>query len=211
MKMSISSHRWTILLTLPFMISLAVAMTGSDFEAGNEGLISRELLSVTGTSVEPLWRPRISSMFKGVNLKRCEKKTSPPKNGSKCSKESKTCFFGTQDCDGYGAHPQTMCYCDGKSGSQTWNCTVEKCPVFPPPSSGCTADGKADLSGNDPLCPISSPLSDGAATCVQGLFGKQCSYGSEKWYVLIPYSWSGFRLAFDVFLSLTILYHSGVQ
>ena len=188
MKMSISRHLWTFLLALPFFISLAVAKTGSDFKPGNEGLLSRELLQSVGVkNAEPRWWSRISSTFKGVNLKKCEKKSNPPTNGSKCSKDSKTCFFGTQDCDGYGAHPQTMCYCDGKSGSQTWNCTVEKCPVFPPPSSGCTADGKADLSGNDPLCPISSPLSDGATTCVAGLFGKRCSYGSEKWYVLYPW------------------------
>ena len=180
-----SNHLWTIFLTLPFIISFAVATTGSDFPADDEGVMSRNLFqSVSGTYVEPLWWPRISSTLKGVNLARCEKKTKPPTNGSKCSKDPKTCYFGTQDCDGYGAHPQTMCICDGKSGSQTWKCTEEKCPVFPPPSSGCTADGQVDLSGNDPLCPISSPVSDGTTTCVAGLFGKRCSYGSEKWYVL---------------------------
>jgi hypothetical protein len=186
--MKLANHLW---LTLSFVISLAVAGTSHDFEADNEDRIPRELQNIPGgKKLESLWWSRIVSEFEGIRLATCEKKTNPPTSGSKCSKKPKTCFFGTQDCDGYGAHPQTLCHCDGAVGSQTWNCTEEKCPLFPPPSSGCTADGQTDLSNNDPLCPISSPLSGGASgTCVAGLFGKRCSYGSEKWYVLYQEIW----------------------
>jgi len=153
-------------------------------------MLPRELQTMTEAPTVPLWWSRIASTFDGVNLARCEQKIDPPANGAKCPKVPKTCFFGTQDCDGYGAHPKVMCFCDGSAGSRTWKCSEEKCPVFPPPSSGCTADGLVDHSSNDSLCPELGPISGGGASpsssCVTSLVGKGCSYGSEKWYVSSP-------------------------
>jgi hypothetical protein len=206
---------WKLFRTLAFGISFAVAESRSHFPPGNVATMPRELQTITGTSNEPLWWSRISSGFNGVNLARCEQKSDPPVTGSKCPKVPKTCFFGTQDCDGYGAHPTSRCFCDGSAGSRSWKCIEEKCPVFPPPSSGCTADGRANHSSSDPLCPDLGPLSVGGGSpgsCVTRLFDKQCSYGSEKWYVFhLLLSMGNFfdPCIFLLYIWLTIFCNSG--
>ena len=140
-------------------------------------------MAVVKGQPEPTWFKRISATFDGVNLQKCSKKSKAPKNNANCSKKPKTCYFGNQDCLGVGPHPETKCVCSAK----TWKCETETCPAFTQPDlppNGCTADGVADLSSNDPLCPVNGPLDggDSSAGCVPALYGKSCAYGSEKWY-----------------------------
>jgi hypothetical protein len=56
------------------------------------------------------------------------------------------------------------------------------------PSTGCDANGMTTHTDNDPLCPKPGPLDSGFSQdnpgCVAALFGKTCSYGTEKWCVL---------------------------
>ena len=125
---------------------------------------------------EPLWWDRISTEFDGINLQKCTKKSEAPDNGSRCSR-AKTCFFGTQDCDGIGAHPETKCFCDGKDGSRTWQCKVETCPAYSHSSTSCPADGGDIDHGNDSSCPIE--VQYGGTCSVQN--DVECIYGTEKW------------------------------
>jgi hypothetical protein len=68
--------------------------------------------NITNTGYqEPLWWSRLWAIQDTTSnlaepLHRCQKRTSPPPVGSSC-RFDKTCYFGTQDCNGYGAHPQT--------------------------------------------------------------------------------------------------------
>jgi hypothetical protein len=60
--------------------------------------------------IEPEWYDRFAVEFAGTNLKRCVKRNpngpkSEPVTGQACSAMAKTCFFGTKDCAGVGAHP----------------------------------------------------------------------------------------------------------
>ncbi|KAI2489654.1 hypothetical protein MHU86_24926 [Fragilaria crotonensis] len=130
---------------------------------------------------EPPWFQRISATFDGVNLQKCSRRPKAPENNTRCSKIPKTCFFGNQDCPGVGPHPVTKCACS----SRIWKCEAETCPVVKANDAlpnGCTADGVADLSSNDPLCPVAGPLDGGdpSSGCVPALYGKSCAYGSEK-------------------------------
>ena len=86
-------------------------------------------------------------------------------------------FYGTQDCDGVGAHPQTECSCNT---DQIWQCEAVPCPPFPPASSGCpVGDGDID-HGNDPtICPDDPPIGI-ELSCTASI---SCSYGTEKWCV----------------------------
>ena len=178
---------WTLLLVLPlaFNITVVVAEVDDHVHAINDPMIVRHLQGPP----EPPWFPRISASFVGGNLQRCSKRSEAPKNGSKCSPTAKTCFFGNQDCPGVGPHPVTKCVCS----SQKWMCQAEPCPppTSPPTSSPddsanrCTAAGEADLSSNDPLCPLTPPLqASPTGWCVPALYGKTCFYGTEKWYVM---------------------------
>ena len=92
---------------------------------------------VNGNNAEPLWWDRISTEFDGGYLETCVSESEAPVDGTRCPNIlPETCFFGTQDCDGVGAHPETKCFCDGETGSQEWKCEEETCPAFPPPSAG---------------------------------------------------------------------------
>lgn len=160
-------------------------------------------LAVVQGQPEPPWFKRISATFDGVNLQKCSKKPKAPQNNDPCSKKPKTCFFGNQDCPGVGPHPETKCVCTSK----TWKCEAETCPVVkandaPQLPNGCTADGVADLSSNDPLCPVKGPLDGGdpSAGCVPALYGKNCAYGSEKWYAFYSYHGDMFDSVFLVVL-----------
>ena len=129
-----------------------------------------------------------------MTVKACSKRTGPPVNGTRCSRDPKTCFFGTLNCTGSSPPiAQTKCVCSGR----IWTCTAESCPKLDSASSpnGCTPEGVADLSGNSPLCPVISPVydSDSSSSCIPDLYGTICKYGSETWYVLL-FSLVGFAL-----------------
>lgn len=80
----------------------------------------------------PAWYHTLASKFMGTNLKRCSRRITPPKTGSRCAEIPKTCFFGSQDCgDEIGMHPDTRCYCNGQEGDQTWHCKPANCPELP--------------------------------------------------------------------------------
>ena len=171
---------WTLLLALHIASSFAVvtAEINDDASVINDPMEVRHLQ----VTLEPLWFQRISASFVGANLKRCSKRSTVPENGAKCSsRKHKTCFFGNQACDGVGPHPETKCVCSSK----TWKCEAETCPPLPVvtdgPSNGCNADGKADLSSNDPLCPVTGPMGGNPGGCMPALYGKTCKFGSEKW------------------------------
>jgi hypothetical protein len=132
---------------------------------------------VNGSDAEPLWWNRISTESDSVNLETCASESEAPINGTSCPNIPETCFFGTQDCDGVGAHPETKCVCDDEAGSQEWKCEEETCPAFPPPSSGCPVGGGDIDHENDPSCPMEIP--GVPSLCIQP--GLKCSYGTEKW------------------------------
>ena len=163
---------WILLLTLPLFGSVAVAEFDvvDAFDDANDEVMFRNL-----RRGEPLWWDRISTEFDGINLQKCNKQSEAPDNGSRCSKKPTTCFFGTQDCDGIGAHPRTKCFCDGNQ----WQCKVETCPASSHSSmhTSCPAGGGDIDHGNDSSCPIEVPYS---GTCsVQNDI--ECIYGTEKW------------------------------
>ena len=129
----------------------------------------------------PLWWDRITKEFDevddGVFLQTC---STGPSDGQECTSEKlKVDFFGTQDCDGVGAHPQTQCSCD-IGIAQTWQCVDVSCPPFPPPSSGCPVGGGDTVIMNDPTCPDDFPSFDD--TCPDDS-SVSCSYGPNKWCV----------------------------
>ena len=162
-----TNKMWTLLLALCLAFNIAV-------------VVAEDLRGPP----EPPWFQRISASFVGVNLQKCIKRSKAPANGTKCSRKAKTCYFGNQDCAGVGPHPLTKCVCS----SQTWKCEAETCPSVITPdvsANGCTADGKADLSSNDPLCPSTGPLEGNQFGCVPALYGKTCMFGTEKWYAMI--------------------------
>jgi hypothetical protein len=163
--------------------------------------------NITNTShpwyKEPLWWPRFWALQGNVDLaeplQRCRKRTSPPPVGTPC-RFAKACYFGIQDCNGYGAHPETRCVCS--AFTDTWLCIKEECPVYPPPSTGCiVAPLSSSMDNSDientntvvdkvrmptiPNCPSIGPLDKYAlnGTCVPSLYGKSCGYGYQKWYV----------------------------
>lgn len=112
--------------------------------------------------VEPLWYTRMEAEDDTGLLQRCRKRTrklSPPQSGAPCARRPKLCYFGLQDCDGVGAHPELSCVCDGKDGTQTWQCEPSTCPVYPDPArTRCPADGSQIIDhGNDPACPLEMP------------------------------------------------------
>ena len=122
----------------------------------------------------PLWWDRITKEFDKVDdavfLQTC---STAPSDGQGCTSEKlKVDFFGTQDCDGVGAHPQTQCSCD-IGITKTWQCVDVSCPPFPPPSSDCPI--------KESSCPDDQP-SFGDDTCAIDS-SVSCSYGSESWCV----------------------------
>lgn len=130
------------------------------------------------TYIEPLWFERIAEEDTSGLLKRCFKKSVPPMNGSRCSRKAKVCYFDTQDCDGVGAHPVTKCSCDGKAGTQKWDCEPEVCPIYPDP-----AKTNCGPIVNDPTCPDIPP----SGTCAVTDNPEQCRYGQDSWYVNIVF------------------------
>ena len=133
---------------------------------------------VNGKHAEPLWWDRISTEFDSVNLETCASESEAPVNGASCLNMPETCFFGTQDCDGVGAHPETKCVCDDEDGSQEWKCEEETCPAFPPPFAGCPVGGGGIDHENDPLCP---EFHSYTTLCAQ--IDLVCHYGTEEWCV----------------------------
>lgn len=157
-----------------------------------------ELVNSTGAQeapwyVEPLWYARIEAEDETGLLMRCieEELNGPPKHGDLCTSAPAVCYFGTQDCDGVGAHPEIMCVCDGGG---MWQCDEEKmaCPPFPDPArTGCAAPGEKIDHGNAAVCPeedqgifnLSYLLTEEYAAGTCGEPGTTCYYGSESWYV----------------------------
>lgn len=152
------------------LISGSAAAELSDYRNDDEllSMSHRELQTIT----EPAWFNRVAAEDTTGVLKRCSKRTVPPVNGSICSRKPKLCYFDTQDCYGVGAHPATKCFCDGKEGSQTWNCETEVCPVFPDPTkTGCGP------VVNDPTCPATGA----SGTCSAIDNPVTCYYGQSEW------------------------------
>ena len=78
----------------------------------------------------PEWFGRIKDSYSdpGTQLKKCSKLTVAPTHGAKCGRKRKTCFFGTQQCSGVGAHPVTKCSCIGEINKKgEWACDDEVC------------------------------------------------------------------------------------
>ena len=76
------------------------------------------------------WWKRISESYPGKDLKTCPRRKTPPTSGVKCGKETKTCFFDTQECPTVGCHPVTKCSCNGTPTQKgTWSCVPVTCPV----------------------------------------------------------------------------------
>lgn len=112
--------------------------------------------------VPPPWWTRISNEDTTGQLRRCFKRTVPPVDGSRCSRNPKLCYFDTQQCAGVGPHPVTKCTCDGN----IWNCAPESCP-------GCTNGNDCQnleicFAEDDPFCGI----------CFQDPFGN-CSADTD--------------------------------
>lgn len=133
--------------------------------------------------VRPLWYDRLEEEDDSGLLKRCFKRQGvPPQQGRRCARRPKLCYFGTQDCDGVGAHPETRCFCDGHAGSRTWNCTIETCPVLDSTNTGCPEPGQPIDHGNSDSCPDNSPISGGETdSCTSANDGVSCTYGQESW------------------------------
>lgn len=147
--------------------------------------------------VEPLWYSRMETKDDTGLLKRCKRRTrngTPPKHGNPCARRPKICYFGTQDCDGLGAHPEKMCVCDGRDGTMTWRCEEEvACPPFPDPEkTGCPAPAGEKIDhGNADVCPdddlgfvnLSSLFTSEYVGGDCGEPGTTCKYGITSWYV----------------------------
>lgn len=146
--------------------------------------------------VEPLWYSRMETEDDTGLLKRCKRRTRndiPPKHGNPCARRPKICYFGTQDCDGVGAHPEKMCVCDGRHGTMMWRCEEEiACPPFPDPSkTGCPAPGEEFDHSNADACPdedlgivnLSSLIGAEFVGGSCGEPGTTCKYGITSWCV----------------------------
>lgn len=129
---------------------------------------------------EPAWYHRIEEEDTTGLLKKCSRKTVAPADQSRCGPRKKICYFGTQDCDGVGAHPETACYCDGANpGTRTWMCDDESCPAFPDKEkTRCPPNGEEIDHNNDSTCPVDPP---GGGVCTAAQEGVTCSYGINKW------------------------------
>jgi Potato inhibitor I family len=67
----------------------------------------------------PPWWDAVNKNLKGTVVSRCNLRgDSPPKEGEKCARKNKTCFFSSQLCDGTGVFPRIRCDCAG----QKWTC-----------------------------------------------------------------------------------------
>lgn len=149
--------------------------------------------------VEPLWYSRIEAEDETGLLSRCLEwhNSRPPKHGALCTSEPAVCYFGTQDCDGVGAHPEIMCVCDGQQQDGTmgrWQCDEERmaCPLFPDPTrTGCAAPGEEIDHGNAAVCLEEDQGNFNLGNLqgcefVEGTCGEPgtiCYYGSVSWYV----------------------------
>lgn len=128
--------------------------------------------------VEPRWYSRLELEDETGLLKRCRKRTrsdAPPKDGDRCARTPKMCYFGTQDCDGVGAHPEVKCVCSGgRDGTMKWQCEEEvSCPAYPGPTSqGCPPMGGL-VNGESSSCPDTIP--DGDHELCEGI-GSSCTY-----------------------------------
>jgi hypothetical protein len=75
------------------------------------------------------WFTSMERSFEGTHLKACVKREIPPVQGSACAVKPKTCYFGDQECPGFGSHPTVRCDCSGGVSGGTWACIYVDCPV----------------------------------------------------------------------------------
>lgn len=137
--------------------------------------------------VEPLWYPRMEAEDETGLLHRCMRRTrkdSPPKDGDPCARRPKMCYFGTQDCDGVGAHPEIMCVCDGRDGTMKWLCEESvSCP--PARETGCPAPCQEGDPRNSVFCPDEEPaFGENCPIELQGFdipSAPQCLYQLNSW------------------------------
>ena len=118
---------WTLLLALAFLGTAALADFAdlTDDLADDDALMNRRLVRDT-----PEWFERIKDSFSepGTQLKKCGRRRVAPNDGRGCGRKRKTCFFGTQQCSGVGAHPVTKCSCIGEINEKgEWACDDEVC------------------------------------------------------------------------------------
>jgi hypothetical protein len=173
-------------IVLIVILSFLNSISASNIDENESRRLQTEN-ALSSSYIEPLWWPRIftSNLNTDVKLERCTKRQKAPMNGTACF-QSKTCYFGTQDCDYYGAHPVTKCICSGSSDiNQIWRCQSEPCPTDLPSSTGCGRDGLTNHTKNDALCPTLGPVDEGSllspSSCTPDRFGKTCAYGTDKW------------------------------
>lgn len=122
---------------------------------------------------EPQWWDVIAATYEGDDLKRCKRlDNSAPDPGParSCRGETKTCFFGNQQCDGE-AYPTETCTCENR----VWTCSEVECPA-PPDPNACPL-----VINNPAACPATNPLFSAELCASDTLIGTTCHYGSESW------------------------------
>ena len=89
---------------------------------------------VSQVAVQQAWWDTIKQSYNGEHaLKMCPKRQSPPIHDSRCGPRNKTCFWGNQPCEGFGAYPATTCSCI----AMKWTCADVACPT----SGGLATEG----------------------------------------------------------------------
>jgi hypothetical protein len=121
-----------------------------------------------------------------------------PEQNDKCSRNAKTCFFGSQACPYVGEFPMKKCFCGGVEGTRTWDCIDTVCPSeelglgipfvadssepLPPPGKrSCPRKKHGFQIYNDDVCPSETPLGSSEKCTSDHLL--KCSYGKKNWYV----------------------------
>jgi hypothetical protein len=77
------------------------------------------------TYTKSSWMKYVKAAKPDERVRQCIEKQFPPQAGEPCSRRHKTCYWGEQDCPGFGAYPTTGCSC----ANGTWQtCEAEACP-----------------------------------------------------------------------------------
>jgi hypothetical protein len=77
----------------------------------------------------PPWWDNVNKYLNVTSISRCNLRGDvPPKEGERCARKEKTCFFSSQQCDGIGVFPKIRCDCV----NQKWTCNNNvTCPQLP--------------------------------------------------------------------------------
>jgi Potato inhibitor I family len=117
--------------------------------------------ALPGNGVSPPWWDKVNTYVKETTIRRCNQRGDvPPKEGERCAKKSKTCFFSSQMCTGIGVFPKIRCDCV----NQKWTCNNNlTCPKVS--SGGSTGPWPECLGMNGDAC---CKLIEGLASDVRG-------------------------------------------